>query len=585
MPNHFPMINVETRWTTKRFSRLPQVAGLSPALIRILLSRGVTPERMPDFINGGVSLIRPSVALPAVTEAVARIREALAKGMAITIVGDYDVDGITASVLLYEVLNELGTKAEIIIPDRRRDGYGISVEIVERIANGSSGKSRLIITVDNGSNAREAIARAFELGLEVIVTDHHAVTDPPESVVMVNPNNPCQPYVFKGLSGVGVAWKIARELLDSVGHPQKAWHYLDLVALGTIADVSPLIDENRALVKLGLQQLSHQCRPGIKELIKLQLAHRLNQQDANTFQDSNKEMGLNLTAYDVGMYLTPCLNAAGRIGDVQDAVNLLLCQDPPEASRIANSLVALNQERKLITEQGVKAAIDLMPQEEGIPKIICLPLPDLDESICGLVAGRIKDAFYRPTLVFTRTRDKGWKGSGRSVAGFDLTSLLKSISYLKGGGHSQACGFHFASEDVDAFLQAVKTFSEDHLPLQQFTRVIPVDLPVEPSEVTPALVREIKQLEPFGAGWEEPVIGLRGVSVSGGPMGKNGDHLRLRCDRSGLVFKGWGKYEQYQLLGCPRIMDIIGRVRCNLWNNRVFSEVEILDFRANIDKA
>jgi single-stranded-DNA-specific exonuclease len=504
--------------------------------------------------------------------AVNQIRQALEQRVFITVVGDYDVDGMTASVLMYEVLKSLDAKVEIVIPDRRRDGYGISISIVEGIYNRAPRDKQLIITVDNGANAYEAIAKALELGMEVLVTDHHSVVNPNEGVTMVNPNNPRQPYVFSGLSGVGVAWKLARELLESFGYPEKAWDYMDLVALGTIADVSPLVDENRGLVKLGLQMITSNPRPGIQELIKIQLAKR-----------RNAVLG-KVSSFDIGMYLAPCLNAAGRIGEVMDAVDLLSCQDAAKSSQLASALVALNQERKRITEQGMQDALAQVSSVTEIPKIICLSLPDLDESVCGLVAGRIKETYYRPTLVFTRSGDAGWKGSGRSIAKFDLTLLMKAVAHIsEGGGHPQACGFSFNEPDLDNFVNTVQLFGEEHIEDQLFTKVFRVDLGIEPSEVNLGLVREFEKLQPFGTGWEEPLVGLRGISVTGSAMGKNGDHLQLRCNRSGLIFKGWGMHGRYQFLGYPDLVDIIGKVRRNLWNHRESVEIEIVDFRKNID--
>ena len=566
------MIDIEKQWTTIRLPKTPLVAGLSPILTKILLARGIKPAQMHEHIEASPTSIRPSSLLPGVEQAVGQIRQAIEQQALITVVGDYDVDGMTASVLLHEVLEELGVKTEIVIPDRRRDGYGISSEIIERIYQRSPHSKHLIITVDNGSNAHEAIARALELGIEIVVTDHHTVNDGNEAVTMVNPNNPLNPYSFGGLSGVGVIWKVARELLDSYGFIQKAWDYLDLVALGTIADVSPLVDENRVLVKLGLQMINSNPRPGIRELIKIQLAKRLN-------------AGLEkVSAYDVGMYLAPCLNAAGRIGDVMEAVGLLLCRDLEEAPRIANSLAALNQERKRITKQGMLAAMDQLASSAVIPKIICLPLQDLDESICGLVAGRIKETYNRPTLVFTRSNGEVWKGSGRSISKFDMTLLMRTLSHIApGGGHPQACGFCLIEENMDAFLNAVQLFGEEQIEDQQFIKVIRVDLAVEPGEVTSGLFKEIEKLQPFGSGWEEPIVGMRGISVSGEAMGKNSDHLRLRCNRSGLIFKGWGMLRKYQMLGQPSFVDIIGKVRRNFWNNRESFEIEITDLRVNID--
>ena len=574
-------MDMEKQWTTIRLPQTPPIAGLSPVLTKILLARGIEPAQMHSFIEANPASLRPAALLSGVKPAVALIREAISERAQITIVGDYDVDGMTASVLLHEVLAELGVLAEIIIPDRRRDGYGINREIVETIYRQAPQARHLLITVDNGSNATEALSRARELGIEVLVTDHHSVNTVNvnnvvntvnEGVIMVNPNLPSDPYVFGGLSGVGVIWKVARELLASCGKASMAGDYFDLVALGTIADVSPLVDENRILVKLGLQMLNNNPRPGLRELIKRQLPQR-------------EFPGLApITANEVGMYLAPCLNAAGRIGDVQKAVNLLLCRDQAEASRLAQSLVDLNQERKRITEQGMQAAKAQLAGAADLPKIICLPLLDLDESICGLVAGRIKEVYNRPTLVITRSNEETWKGSGRSIPQFDLTRLMQTISHLaQGGGHPQACGFSLLDEQMEEFLQAVELFGEQQIENRHFIKVIRVDLALDPREITPGLYRELEKLQPFGKGWEEPIIGLRRIAVTGGPMGKNGEHLRLRCLQTSLVFKGWGLFKKYTWLSQPRFMDIIGKIKRNVWQNRESIEMEIADFRVNID--
>ncbi len=590
-------MDIEKQWTTIRLPKIPAIAGLSPVLTKILLARGIQPAQMHSFVEANPVSLRPSALLSGVKPAVALIREEIAEGAQITIVGDYDVDGMTASVLLHEVLAELGVPAAIIIPDRRRDGYGLNWEIVENIYQQAPKARHLLITVDNGSNATEALAKARELGMRVVVTDHHSVNTESENtvsintigkntfsqntveqdtvnedIILVNPNLPSDPYVFGGLSGVGVIWKVARELLACCGKAAKAWDYLDLVAFGTIADVSPLVDENRILVKLGLQMLNKNPRPGLSELIKRQLPKR------------ESSGSVPITAYEVGMYLAPCLNAAGRIGDVQEAVKLLLSGDETEASGLAQSLVDLNQERKRITEQGMQTAITQLAGAADLPNIICLPLHNLDESICGLVAGRIKEAYNRPTLVFTRSTEATWKGSGRSIPQFDLTRLMHTVSHLaQGGGHPQACGFSLLDEQIDEFLQAVELFGEQQIENRHFIKVIRVDLALEPREITPDLYRELEKLQPFGNGWEEPIIGLRRIDVTGGPMGKTGEHLRLRCRQTGLVFKGWGRFKKYEWLGQPRLVDIIGKVKRNVWQGRESIEIEIVDFRVNID--
>jgi single-stranded-DNA-specific exonuclease len=546
---------VEGTWTIKHCNpehaaSLAAALDLTDTTASVLVRRGYAdPEQAKAFLDGELPGHDP-FALGDMREACERIRAAIGAGTKICVHGDYDVDGICATTLAVLVLRELGADVEWHLPSRFEEGYGVSSETLARLAREGFG---LVITVDCGITAVEEVREARAAGLEVIVTDHHRPGDtlPDCPIVATKPSA----YPFPELCGTGVVYKLAEALLGP-GDERLARH-LDLVALATIADVVPLVDENRALAIAGLRRLATSSRPGLKALL------RSARVDAAVVDEGA-----------VGFRLAPRINAAGRLGRPTAALELLLTDDEDTAARIARELEELNRERQTVEERILReasAVIDAWPEARRRQKGYVLADESWHEGVIGIVASRLAERYHRPVVLIAGTDGDLWKGSGRSIPAFDLhAGLAAGADHLdRFGGHRAAAGLSIRPDSVDDLAEAFAVYADAHLDDDALAPITPVDAIVPGSALTLSLCGELRRLAPFGLG--NPGINLlvAGCELSELATVGEGKHLRFRVrDRgrpagSAIAFGLGPQIDRFRRVGA---YDLAFRLQENTWN-------------------
>jgi single-stranded-DNA-specific exonuclease len=567
---------MEKRWfipkVNPRLERiLSQEATLSLILSQILINRKIdTPEQAKAFLSPSLDDLLNPFLMTDMEKASMRIKEAISKGERILIYGDYDVDGVTGTALLLSVLRDLGADVSSYIPNRLREGYGLNIEAIHRLKT-QEPRPKLIITVDCGTTSHKEIDLTNSFDIDVIITDHHQplTKDPrlrtqdsglrtqdsrynselrthnsqllPNAYAILNPNREDSAYPFRELAGVGVVFKLCQALIPPTPPFSKGgWggllvkgggggleRYLDLVALGTIADLVPLIGENRILVKEGLEILSHGERTGIKALKKV----------------AGLE-GRPVNSGAVSFCLAPRINAAGRIGDAGHAVRLLLSESEKEAIEIAENLDRLNRERQEIEDEIFGEALERLKTQDLRLKTpdysIVLASPDWHLGVIGIVASRLVDAFYRPSFLFS-IKDGVAKGSARSIPNFHLHEALTECSdLLMGfGGHSYAAGLSLKEEKLKSFRIRIdeiinKTLNEEDL-IPRFR----IDAKVDFRELTFGLINELDALSPFGLGNPQPVLGAKAVEIIS-PRSVGNNHLKMKLRQNRVVLNAIG---------------------------------------------
>ncbi len=501
------------------FQAIGQHFGIDPVLARIMRNRGLTDlQEMNLYLHGTRADLNDPHLLKDANLAAQILREKIKEKKRIRIIGDYDIDGIQSTYILYCALRRLGADADFVIPDRILDGYGLNEHLVTRA---SQDGIDTILTCDNGISAIDQIHLAKSLGMTVVVTDHHEVPFTEvdgvrrekvcEADAVVNPKQQACHYPFKKLCGAAVAFKLVQVLYEVFGlEVSEADCFIENAGFATVGDVMDLQGENRILVKLGLEMLNRTTNIGMKALI---LQNKLT-------------MGA-IKSHDIGFRIGPCLNASGRLDTARLSLKLLLCESETEAAVLAEEIVELNESRKLLTMHAVEQAKEIAQQEEYVnDRVLVIFLPDCHESLAGIVAGRIREAYYRPTLVVTRS-EHGAKGSGRSIESYSMyEELCKCEEYLtQFGGHPMAAGFSLKEADIDAFrrkLNEVCTLTEEELRPK-----VVIDVPMPISYITERLVNQLGCLEPFGKGNEKPVFADRNLVI---------ERLRI-CGKEGRVFQ------------------------------------------------
>lgn len=501
------------------FQAIGQHFGIDPVLARIMRNRGLTDlQEMNLYLHGTRADLNDPHLLKDADLAAQILREKIKEKKRIRIIGDYDIDGIQSTYILYCALRRLGADADFVIPDRILDGYGLNEHLVTRA---SQDGIDTILTCDNGISAIDQIHLAKSLGMTVVVTDHHEVPFTEvdgvrrekmcEADAVVNPKQQACHYPFKKLCGAAVAFKLVQVLYEVFGlEVSEADCFIENAGFATVGDVMDLQGENRILVKLGLEMLNRTTNIGMKALI---LQNKLT-------------MGA-IKSHDIGFRIGPCLNASGRLDTARLSLKLLLCESETEAAVLAEEIVELNESRKLLTMYAVEQAKEIAQQEEYVnDRVLVIFLPDCHESLAGIVAGRIREAYYRPTLVVTRS-EHGAKGSGRSIESYSMyEELCKCEEYLtQFGGHPMAAGFSLKEADIDAFrrkLNEVCTLTEEELRPK-----VVIDVPMPISYITERLVNQLGCLEPFGKGNEKPVFADRNLVI---------ERLRI-CGKEGRVFQ------------------------------------------------
>jgi single-stranded-DNA-specific exonuclease len=490
--------------------RLAGELGAPVAVAHALIHRGVDSERAAQrFLAPTLEDLHDPNALLDLDLALRRIELALWSGERILVHGDYDVDGITSTFLLYAVLRDLGGRVEAHIPHRTRDGYGLSETGIEQARRRGCS---LIVTVDCGITAIAAVDHASALGIDTVIVDHHeppAVL--PKAAAIVNPRRPGCAYPFKALAGVGVTFKLAQALLQGRGGLERAREFLDVVALGTIADVVPLTGENRVLALHGLERLNHSPRPGLRALAEVaQLRGRI-------------------TSREVAYVLAPRINAAGRMGNAEQGLRLLLARDVEEARACAESLQEDNDLRRKKDEEVLADAVRRVESELDLPNCPALVLwsGDWHPGVIGIVASRLVERFQRPTLLVALDGESG-RGSGRSLPGLDLTAVLAHCDdRLEGwGGHALAAGFSVRRERLPVFRARVESLVRVSLPPGAFTPRIVVDADVALHDCSLETVDWLDRLSPYGLDNAEPLFRSAGLVVEKASAIGGGKHLR-----------------------------------------------------------
>lgn len=513
------------RWVLLRkgadFEAIGKKYQISPRLACLIRNRDVIGEEAVDrYLNGTISDLYDGMLMKDMDKAIDILKEKILEDKKIRVIGDYDIDGVNATYILLEGLERLGADVDSDIPDRISDGYGLNRHLVERAYE--AGVDTLI-TCDNGIAAADEIAYGKEMGMTVIVTDHHEVPFdeqdgekryriPPADAVM-DPKQPDCLYPFKGLCGAAVAYKLMEALWESMGKDSADLDDLiENVAIATIGDVMDLDDENRIFVKEGLQMLRRTKNPGLKALIEC------------TGIDKNS-----LNSYHIGFVLGPCINASGRLDTAKRALELLRAGTQKEADILAGDLKALNDSRKDMTEEAVKQAEEQVETTTiSKDKVLVVYLPDCHESLAGIVAGRIRENYYKPVFVLTDA-EEGVKGSGRSIDGYHMYEELNKCKELltKFGGHRLAAGLSLPKENVGKFREMLNkncTLTEEEM-----KEKVTIDMEMPFGCVTEGLVKELELLEPFGKGNTKPVFAARDVTLLGARiLGKNRNVLKLQ---------------------------------------------------------
>lgn len=510
------------------FEAIGKKYGISPRLASLIRNRDVIGDAsIHAYLNGNVTDLHDGMLMKDMDRAVDILLEKIREHRKIRVIGDYDIDGVNATYILLEGLKSLGADADSDIPDRMKDGYGLNVHLIERAYQDGVDT---IVTCDNGIAASDEIAYGKELGMTVIVTDHHEVpyeeTEegreyflPPADAV-VDPKQADCPYPFKELCGAAVAYKLVEAVCEAGGHDAEDMDYLiENVAIATVGDVMDLAGENRVFVKEGLEMLGRTSNPGLRALIDC--------------TGMNKGQ---IRAYHIGFILGPCLNAGGRLDTAKRALALLQAEGKAEADRLAGDLKALNDSRKDMTEASVKEAVRLVEETDlKNDRVLVIYLPDCHESLAGIVAGRIREQYYKPVFVLT-DGEEGVKGSGRSIEAYSMYEELSRCRKLlvKYGGHRLAAGLTLTHENVEPLRRMLNencTLTEEEL-----TEKVVIDMELPFSCVTEEFVKELTLLEPFGKGNTKPVFAGRDIMFTNiRIMGKNRNVLKAwACDRSGV---------------------------------------------------
>jgi len=537
------------------------LAEYSPVERAILAGRGVrTDQQAEQFLSKRYAGATEPFLLTDMQAAIERLQAARHLGHKVVVYGDYDADGVTATVLLYEVLQSQGFNVGWYIPDRFEEGYGLNADAMARLrADGAN----LVVSVDSGIRSVEVVELANSIGLDVIVTDHHLPGDIlPPALAVLNPNRQGDNYPFKGLSGVGVAFKLAQGLLGSGGVESQT--LLDLVAVGTVADLAPLTEENRQLVSAGLERLNSEPRPGLRALA-----------------EHAGVMAGRMTANSIGFGLAPRLNAAGRLAKAGEAVVLLLAKSAPEAWARAGALDQLNRERQQLTNDMLERAREIATSGQMVENLIVAIDPTFHEGVVGLIAARLVDEFYRPALV-AREEGESIRGSARSIPEFHITRALEECSELldRFGGHAGAAGFGLESANWEAFLKRLDGIAGEALREKDLRPSLSIDAVVDFELLTDGMMDFIDRLEPCGQANPQPVFATRHVSVlSKRTVGGGRRHLKLAVRQADRIFEVIGFNMGDQVEAMPATVDLAYRLERNEFRGVVTLELVLQDFR------
>ncbi len=514
--------------------RIAAELSIPPIVARLLTQRGVqTPAEAEVFLSPSVEALHDAGGLLGMPAALDRLKRAIADQEKILVYGDYDVDGTTSVVLLRKAIELAGWRAEYHVPHRVREGYGMRADVIERAA---AENVKLLISVDTGIREIEVVDKARALGIDCIITDHHLPDSAvPEALAVVNPNQPGCPYPDKNLCGVGIAFKLSQALLASLGWPEEKLRrtlesMLMIVAIGTIADLVPLVGENRVFASIGLRGMAQARNPGLRALLDVAGLGAKNPPSAG----------------DIGFRVGPRMNAAGRMDTAQAVVELFGAADAVTARPIAERLDALNAERQAAEEAVVTS---ILKKLETVPPADVMPFLVVDgegwhPGVIGIAASRIVERFHRPTLVLGSDPETGLAtGSGRSIAGFHLTEAMSSLDgiFERFGGHAQAAGCTIRVDRIEALRRGLNDYAADVLGPEDFIPLQAIDAELPFAEIGDKLMGELEKLAPHGIGNPAPVFHARDVYLVGPPRVLKDRHLKLRLQQNGVEITaiGW----------------------------------------------
>ncbi len=569
------------------FDLIARTFGISPVLARLAVNRGVSSnEELERYLRPLMDHLHSPHLMKDMDKACEILKVKIAEGKTIRIIGDYDVDGVMSTYILYSALHKCGAKVDYEIPDRIKDGYGINIQIVEAAAEDGIDT---ILTCDNGIAAREQVRFAKEKAMTVLITDHHDIPigEPlPSADTIVNPKQETCGYPFEGICGAVVAYKLVEALYETFGFDKKAVEeeFLEFAAIATVCDVMDLVNENRVIVKHGIEKLKRTRNIGLQALMQV-----------------NQLEPTNLSAYHLGFVIGPCINASGRLESAKIALKLFLTREKGKAELLAKELKALNEERKEMTEENLEKAICLV-EENGLleDKVLLVFLPGCHESLAGIIAGRLRERYNRPAIVLTKGKE-GLKGSGRSTPEYSMfEELSKCKEYLtKFGGHPMAAGLSLEEGNMEPFRKALNELTtlteEDLIPKISFDMALPLE------QISIPLIREIDFLEPYGKENVRPLFAVKDVFVTGArAIGKEKNMLRLTVRSSSsnasftaMLFRGYDMFascmdEKYgegtfeRMLsgtGSPVAMDFVFYPSINEYNGMESIQIIIQHFK------
>lgn len=556
-------------------SVLQQELGIPEKIARLLSLRGIdTYDKAKSFFRPTLELLHDPFLMKDMDRATERLAKAIRGGEKIIVYGDYDVDGTTATSILYTFLKDFGVDVDYYIPHRFKEGYGINIEGIEYAVRENA---QLIVSVDCGITAIEETKIAKEKGIDLIICDHHNVGDQiPDAVAVLDPKREDCEYPFDGLSGAGVGFKLVQGTIQKLGlGKQLALQFLDLVAISTASDIVPLIDENRVLMREGLKRINTEPRVGIKALLDL-------------IQMNVGSISTSSIVFSIG----PRINAAGRMGDASKAVRLLIAETPGEARACAHELESINIQRRDKDSQTMEQAMSMVDKEYNLEKVSSMVLhdPDWHLGVIGIVASRLVDTFYRPAIMLS-TVDGKIKGSARSIKGFNIYEALKQCEDLleQFGGHEFAAGLTIREENLKEFRKRIDQIASGRLSDQDFEPELRIDCELNLDDIDMRFWKLMSQFEPFGPGNLRPNFVSRGVKVEGVPTIVGSGHLKMKVSQNGSgVFDviGFNMHEYLPIIRNAenKKIDIAYSLEENYWNGRRSLQIRLRDIHLKGDK-
>lgn len=550
-------------------TKIPEIAkkhNINELLARILLNRNIdTDEKIEKFLYPKIEDLNDPYLFNDMDKAVERILEAVKNKEKITIYGDYDVDGITSITVLKKFLDEIGAVVDYYLPNRLSEGYGLNEAALDSIkARGTT----LMITVDCGISAYNEIEYAKSLGFDVIVTDHHECPEKiPEAIAVIDAKKPEATYPFNSLAGVGVSFKLIQALCIKLNMPAESYlKYLDIVCLGTVADIVPLIDENRVIVKYGLERMKHTKNVGLKALIETS--------GYKTIESSAISFGL-----------APRINACGRMGQAELALNMLLTDNQEEAMKIAENLQTMNKERQEVEKGIIDDALNIIKQNKLYnDNVIVVGNENWHHGVIGIVASKITESYYKPSILICFEGDEG-KGSGRSVDGFDLHEALSACGdkLLKYGGHEMAIGLTLKKSEFENFRKAMIEFAKDKLP-DDLMPIVKYDAEISTKDISKNTIESLKLLEPYGEANDYPIFVYKNVKVDSIRTLSNDKHLKLNIKEGNAIFNAiaFNMGDKKDSIRMGDKVDILHYLELNRYNGFESVQLNVKDIKKSL---